>query len=94
MMSSSPALQVLQLLVLWVAYFLAIFFICNRWYLKLRGPEPDPKERAVMIDGKLVSALQAWQERDQRLKRRFIGYGVGAAILPLFFPILLKLLSY
>lgn len=92
-MSSSPAVQVLLLLAFWVIYFLAIFFVCNRWYLNLRGTPPESKERTVMIHGKPVSALQTWQERDQRLKRRFIGFGLGVALLPLFLPFIFRWLT-
>jgi hypothetical protein len=90
-MPESPGLSFLILLIFWVSYFLIIFFVSHNWYLRLRG-EPPKTSGTVIVNGKKVSAMEAWETNTQRLKKKFIRWSLAAAILPLLFPIIAKLL--
>lgn len=92
-MTTSPNLSLLFFLVFWVTYFLIIFFVGTRWYYKLRGTPPGSTAGLVIVNGKPVSALAAWQEKERRLKRRFLWGGLALAFSPLFVPILARLFS-
>lgn len=76
----------------WILYFLAIFLICHFIYIRLRGKPPGKSAGQVILHGRPVSAETAWQDRDRRLRRRFIGIVIGLMLLPLFLPLILKTL--
>ena len=74
----------------WTLYFLTIYFICNGLYLKLRGQPPKNPDAPVIVRGKPVPAVAAWQERDRRLRRLFLGIGAALMLLPLLLPFVFK----
>lgn len=77
-------------ILVWVGYFGVVVFVCHTLYMKLRGDPPKP-HLTVIVDGKSVPALEAWEARDKRLQRAIIGLGIFLALLlPLILPLVLR----
>ena len=76
----------------WTLYFLVIFFICHYVYLRLQGKAPGRSSALVIINGKTITALTAWEERSRKIRRSLIGVGVTLMLLPLILPAILKIL--
>lgn len=76
----------------WVAYFLLVYFSCHFLYLKIRGAPPANPKTLVPHEGKHVPAGEIWEERDRRLRKKFVVAGVVLVFLPLLFPILARIL--
>jgi hypothetical protein len=77
-------------ILIWLAYFGLVVFLCHTLYMKLRGEAPKP-HLTVIVDGKSVPALGEWEARDRRLQRAMIGLGLFLTLLlPLFLPWLLR----
>lgn len=92
-MERSEARQFGLYLVFWILYFLIIYSVCTYFYLRLRGKPPKEEGRLILVGGRTVSAIVAWEEREQMLRKRFRTLGVILMLLPLFLSILLRLLS-
>ena len=91
MKESSVGLQLAFGIIGWTVYFLAVFFVCNFIYLRLRGKTPGRPNDPRGIHGKTPAALTAWQERDHQLRRLAVGIGITLMLLPLLLPSLLKI---
>ena len=77
-------------ILVWVAYFLIIFFICHWLYQRISGPVPKPEAPSVIIQGKPVKATEVWERRAKRLRRIFILLAVILMLFPLFLPFVLE----
>lgn len=66
----------------WLAYFSLVFFPLRRLYERVLGPKPSDR----MADRE---RLNAWTERQTRLRRVFVSIGIGLAVLPLVIRMLL-----
>jgi hypothetical protein len=75
----------------WVGYFTVVAFICHIIYMKLRGTPPASPNLTVTVNGKPMSALTAWEARDQRLQRLILAIAIALALLPLVLPWMLRM---
>lgn len=66
----------------WLAYFSLVFFPLRWLYDRMSGPRPSDR----MVDRE---RLTAWMVRQKRLRRIFIGIGIGLAVLPLVVRLML-----
>jgi hypothetical protein len=60
----------------WLVYFSVIFFPLRWLYDRMQGPRPSDRHAER-------ERLAAWTARQKRLRRVFIGVGMGLAVLPL-----------
>lgn len=66
----------------WLVYFSLVFFPLRWLYDRMSGPRPSDR----MVDR---DRLTAWLVRQKRMRRIFIGIGIGLAVLPLVIRTLL-----
>lgn len=92
-MEGSAARQFGLFLVFWILYFLIIYSVCTYFYLRLRGKPPKEEGGLILMGGRTVSPIVAWEERDRVLRKRFLGIGVVLMLMPLFLPFLLRLIG-
>lgn len=77
-------LDLLKSIGVWLVYFSLIFFPLRWAYDRAVGPRPPERPGDVR---------RAWEERQIRLRRRFVAAGIGLAVLPLVVRVLAALVS-
>jgi hypothetical protein len=92
-MEGGAAKQFGLLLLLWIAYFFIIYSVCTYLYFKMRGEPPKEENRLVFIEGRTVPAKLVWQERDQRLRKRFLRLAMILMFVPLLLPFILRIIG-
>jgi hypothetical protein len=92
-MPENESRQFAVFLIFWIVYFLLVYAVLMRIYLRLRGNAPKNENQLVLIEGRPVPARTVWEERDRTLRKRFRRIGLSLMLFPLLIPLLLALLG-
>lgn len=92
-MDGNVARQLGFYLLFWVVYFLVVYSVCVYVYFKQRTLPPKEEGILVRIGGRTLTAIKAWEETDQALRKRLFRIGVGLMVAPVFLRILTELLG-
>ena len=76
-------------LLFWILYFTILSSVCFFIYQRIRERPPKEEKRLVLWEGRTVTAVVAWEERDRLLRKKILRIGIGFMVLPLFLPFLL-----